>query len=218
MADTRVNINNNVNIDVLIWFDYDDTVCTTGTITINGFSASHQGSGIYRITRTSGSVTSVTYNTVVCSAESTYEITTVDQNSQSVAVIWDRIRIDTLNAVSSSIPVNTQGTWYVTATLEYDSHALGSGDSLTLSGYAFTWVSSNSRFEHNRTEPSPTIITINAFTSGNEATFSITVGNINGQSQSIEWYVVGYNLNLHVMDWDLTDAISGATVYKDTDT
>jgi hypothetical protein len=44
------------------------------------------------------------------------------------------------------------------------------------------------------------------------------VGNINGQSQSIEWYAVGYNLNLHVMDWDLTDAISGATVYKDADT
>lgn len=317
VADTRVNINDNVNIDALIWFDYDNTVCTTGTITINGFSASHQGSGVYRITKTSASVTSVTYNTVACSAESTYGITTVDQNSQSAAVIWDRIRIDslgsldgridvstqgtyystasleydnhalgsgdsltlggyafswvagssrfeysttqssvtaitinsftsgneatygvtvgninsktttiiwdriridTLNAVSSSIPVNTQGTWYVTATLEYDSHPLGSGDSLTLSGYAFTWVSSNSRFEHNRTESSPTTITINAFTSGNEATFSITVGNINGQSQSIEWYAVGYNLNLHVMDWDLTDAISGATVYKDADT
>jgi hypothetical protein len=28
----------------------------------------------------------------------------------------------------------------------------------------------------------------------------------------------GYALNLRVMDWDLTDAISGATVYKDTDT
>jgi hypothetical protein len=317
VSDSRANINDNINIDATIWFDYDNTQCTTGTITINGYSASHQGSGVYRITRTSATVTSVTYNIVACSAESTYGITTVDQNSQSVAVIWDRIRIDslgsldgridvstqgtyystasleydnhalgsgdsltlggyafswvagnsrfeysttqssvtaitinsftsgneatygitvgninsktttiiwdriridTLNAVSSSIPVNTQGAWYVTATLEYDSHALGSGDSLTLSGYAFTWVSSNSRFEHNRTESSPTTITINAFTSGNEATFSITVGNINGQSQSIEWYAVGYNLNLHVMDWDLTDAISGATVYKDTDT
>jgi hypothetical protein len=28
----------------------------------------------------------------------------------------------------------------------------------------------------------------------------------------------GYALNLRAMDWDLTDAISGATVYKDTDT
>jgi len=217
VSDSRANINDNVNIDALIWFDYDNTVCTTGTITINGYSASHQGAGVYRITRTSASVTSVIYNTVACSAESTYGITTVDQNSQSTTVIWDRIRIDTLNAVSSSIPINTEGEWYATASLEYDNHALGSGDSLTLSGYLFTWDDTHSRFEHKRTETSPIIITINSFTSGNEATYGITVGNINGQSQSIEWYI-GFNLNLHVMDWDLTDAISGATVYKDADT
>lgn len=316
VSDNRANINDNVNIDILLWFDYDNTQCTTGTITINGYSASHQGVGVYRITKTSASVTSVTYNTVACSAESTYGITTVDQNSQSVAVIWDRIRIDslgsldgridvstqgtyystasleydnhalgsgdsltlggyafswvavnsrfeysttqssvtaitinsftsgneatygitvgdinsktatiiwdriridTLNAVSSSIPINTEGEWYATASLEYDNHALGSGDSLTLSGYLFTWDDTHGRFEHKRTETSPIIITINSFTSGNEETYGITVGNINGHSQSIEWYAVGYNLNLHVMDWDLTDAISSAIVYKDTD-
>jgi len=31
------------------------------------------------------------------------------------------------------------------------------------------------------------------------------------------WVPPGYNLNLRVKDWDLTDAISGALVYKDSD-
>jgi len=30
-------------------------------------------------------------------------------------------------------------------------------------------------------------------------------------------YTAGYNLNLRVLDWDLTDAIQGAIVYKDSD-
>lgn len=286
VSDSRADINANVNIDALVWFDYDDTVCTTATITINGYSASHIGSGVYRITRTSASVTSVTYNTVACSAESTYGITTVDQNSQSTIVVWDRyefvsiatdtsdnridinsnfelryqirydfddvtfdntkgsitgfvwdsgnswwdktvtgsssvtstnydetyisitdstygltvkqdvagadvvtdrIRIDTLSAVDTRIDIGTQGTFYATASLEYDSHALGSGDSLTLGGYVFSWIAGNNRFEYSSTQSSVTSITVNSFTSGNEATYGITTGNINSQTVTLVW-------------------------------
>jgi hypothetical protein len=284
VSDGRDNINDDVTIDVLVWFDYDNTVCTTGTTTINGYSASHIGSGVYRITRTSASVTSVTYNTVACSAESTYGITTVDQNSQSATVIWDRfefvsvsaddtrinvggtfelrykirydfddvtfdntkgsisgftwdvanswwdksitgsssvtsttydetyitildttygitvkedaagvsvitdrIRIDSLSVIDSRIDINTQGTFYATASLEFDDHTLGSGDSLTLSGYVFSWVAGNNRFEYSSTQSSVTSITVNSFTSGNEATYGITTGNINSQTVTLIW-------------------------------
>jgi len=33
----------------------------------------------------------------------------------------------------------------------------------------------------------------------------------------VHWGVVGFNLNLRVRDWDLTDNVQGAEVYKDTD-
>ena len=187
VSDSRADINANVTIDALVWFDYDNTVCTTGTITINGYSASHIGSGVYRITRTSASVTSVAYNTVACSAETTYGITTVDQNSQSTTVVWDRIRIDSLSAVDSRVDINTQILFYATASLEFDSHPLGSGDSFTLSGYAFVWSAGNNRFEVTETKTTVTSVTINAFTSGSEATYGITSGNINSKTITGIW-------------------------------
>jgi hypothetical protein len=187
VSDSRADINANVNIDALVWFDYDNTVCTTGTITINGYSASHIGSGVYRITRTSASVTSVAYNTVACSAETTYGITTVDQNSQSTTVVWDRIRIDSLSAVDSRVDINTQIFFYATASLEFDSHPLGSGDSFTLSGYAFVWSADNNRFEVTETKTTVTSVTINAFASGSEATYGITAGNINSKTITGIW-------------------------------
>lgn len=99
VSDARVNVNDNVNIDVLVWFDYDNTVCATATITINGYSAAHQGLGVYRITRTSSSATSVTYNNVACSTETSYGITTVDQNTQSTTVVWDGLAAFNLQTV-----------------------------------------------------------------------------------------------------------------------
>jgi len=187
VSDSRADINVNVNIDALIWFDYDNSVCTTATITINGYSATHQGSGVYRITRTSTTVTGVTYNTVACSAESTYGITTVDQNSQSSTVIWDRVKLLTLGRVSSPIALNANGTIYCTAELEYDSHTLGAGDTITIEGVLCSWNYANSRFQGSETKSSRQTVTYDTFTSASEATYGITVGTMNSLSTSIMW-------------------------------
>jgi len=195
VADTRVNINANVNIDATLQYAYDSTAVTDGSVTINGYSATHQGSGVWRITRTSASVTGVTYDTVAASGN-TYGITSVDQNGQSILVVWDRIRVDSLGVVDGRIDVGTQGTWYATASLAYDGHALGSGDSLSLGGYAFTWVVGNNRFEATDTKATVQQVTVNSFSSGTESTYGITVGDINGQSGSIIWdrmKVTGYS-------------------------
>ncbi|PIV83461.1 MAG: hypothetical protein COW51_04365, partial [Candidatus Moranbacteria bacterium CG17_big_fil_post_rev_8_21_14_2_50_44_12] len=119
VSDSRDNINDDVTIDALIWFDYDNTVCTTATITINGYSATHQGSGVYRIIRTSSTVTSVTYNTVASSAESTYGITAVDQNGKSTTVIWDRIVVY-INANSTNPNAGETIQSIINSTYEFD--------------------------------------------------------------------------------------------------
>jgi len=284
VSDSRANINDNVNIDATVVYEYNSTPVTTGTLTINGYSASHQGSGVYRITRTSATVTDVTYDTVAGS-ESSYGLSVVNQNGQSAKVIWDkariyyevlddsrvnindniefrvkgillydghalgsgdtvtanfgaltwdsgngwfngsrtqssvgdytfqvsslseatygitvfevnttdpkgvwdRIRIDSIGVVDGRIDIGTQGVFYATASLEYDNHPLGSGDTLTLSDYIFTWNDGNSRFEASDTKSSVQAVSVDTFTSGNEATYGITVGNINSQSETIVW-------------------------------
>jgi hypothetical protein len=67
-------------------------------------------------------------------------------------------------------------TVYATAELSYDSHSLGSGDTLTISGYGFTWDSGNNRFQIEVTKGIMGSITFGTLTSGTEATFSITEG------------------------------------------
>lgn len=123
-SDTRDNINDNVDIDATIEYEYDDTDVTDGSVTINGYSANHQGSGVWRITRTSSSVTSVTYNTVACSGN-TYGITSVNQNDQSVTVIWDRVNV-TISPDTENPVVGTQVNFTCTAVYEYDNETVTS--------------------------------------------------------------------------------------------
>lgn len=156
-SDARDNINDNVDIDVTIWWDYNDTACPSATITINGFAASHQGSGVYRITRTSASVTSVTYDTVVCSAESGEGITTVDQNGQSTTVIWDNLLVSGKGVTDSRTNINEYEQFWFTLRSEQDSTAVESG-TVTLNGsLSATWIAGRSRWEYNTTKASAQI-------------------------------------------------------------
>ena len=128
-------------------------------------------------------VQSETYNLYVDMNDADY--TDAEINTPTETIIWDRIKILTLNADDSRIDINTVGTWYATSELEYDSDALGVGDSFTLSTYSFTW--NGTYFTSTDNEATTQQHIINAFDNGNEATYGITVGNINGQSQDIIW-------------------------------
>ena len=121
MSDSRVNINDNVNVDVTLYYDYDDSQVTDGTVTINAESASHQGSGVWRITVSESTVTSNTYNTVAVTGN-THGITTEDQNGQSTTVIWDRLVV-TLSDDSYSVVNGTQVNITISIVYDYDDSA-----------------------------------------------------------------------------------------------
>ena len=188
VSDPRADVGANVTVDATLIYDYDDTSVTDGNVTIKGEDALHQGSGVWQITEGRESVQDVTYDTVAV-ANNTYGITVVDQNDQNATVIWDRIRILTLDAVESRIDVGTEGAWHATAELEYDNHQLGAGDSFTLGqdGYLFTWDGVDERFEASATKHEVTEVIIDEFDGGLEATHGITVGTINEQSAAIIW-------------------------------
>lgn len=120
VSDSRVDLDENVNVDVTVIFDYDDAPCITATLTINGESTVHQGSGVYRSTVSESSVQEDVFDLVAVSEESTYDITTVDQNGQSSTVIWDRILVSW--EASTETPFNLQVVIFsVEFTYEYDS-------------------------------------------------------------------------------------------------
>ncbi|MFW9963398.1 MAG: hypothetical protein ACFFCX_07535 [Candidatus Sifarchaeia archaeon] len=92
VGDSRVNTGDTVYIDVSLIYDYDDTPVTDGTLTVNGIIATHQGAGVWRFADSEILVIMNTYN-LVASTGNTHGLTAVDQNSQSVIVIWDRFDV-----------------------------------------------------------------------------------------------------------------------------
>jgi hypothetical protein len=131
-------------------------------------------------------VQSNTYHVYLNMADADY--TDADApDGDTTAVIGDRIRIDSLATTDTRANVGDTITIYATASLEYDGHALGVGDALTLTGHVFTWDVGDGRFEHDETILVVGDHTINSFTSGTEAGFTITEGNINAQTETTIW-------------------------------
>jgi hypothetical protein len=188
LDDSRVNINANIEFRIKAILLYDNHVLGTGdTVTANfGSLTWDAGNNWFDGSRTQATVGSYVFQ-ISSLSEATYGITAFEINVTDPTGVYDRIRIDSISVVDGRIDINTQGSFYAIATLEFDSHTLGTGDSLSLSGYAFTWISTRSRFEYNTTQSSVLHVTIDSFTSGNEATYGITVGDINSKSGTIIW-------------------------------
>lgn len=120
VIDNRVNIGTNVSINVTLIYEYDDSQITDGTVTVNGVSASHQGSGIWQIVENETSVIDRSYDTVVCS-DLTHGLSAVNQNSQSQTVIWDSLTISVVNP-NQRINIGTNASGIIfTAIHDYDS-------------------------------------------------------------------------------------------------
>ena len=118
-SDDHVNIGDSVDIDVALIYAYDNLPVTTGTVTINGNSASNQGGGVWRITESETSATRNTYNLVV-STGNAYALSVVDQNSQSLDVTWDRLVI-TIGVDDASLLNGHQANFSLAVSYEYNS-------------------------------------------------------------------------------------------------
>jgi len=138
VLDSRVNTGSTVDIDVLVEYEYDDTPVISGSVSINGVPALHQVAGIWRINRTSGTVQSETYDSVTCSGNA-YDITSVDQNSQSQSVVWDQLVI-TITPSETSVFNYDQVTFSLTVEFDYDDSACESYTVL-IGRNATPWVS-----------------------------------------------------------------------------
>ncbi|MHA3964522.1 MAG: hypothetical protein AM325_013390, partial [Candidatus Thorarchaeota archaeon SMTZ1-45] len=183
-SDTRANVNDNVNIDVTLKYEYDDSPVTDGIITINGMSALHQGSGVWRITESESTVVQNLYNLVTCSGN-LFGITNVNQNAQSQTIIWDRVIVMSYSTDDSRININTAAGDHVTLRYEYDSSPVTDGI-VTVNGVAAVYSGANGiwNFGDIKTTAQSVIYDL-AAVSGN--LYGISVVNQNAQSLQQIW-------------------------------
>jgi hypothetical protein len=139
---------------------------------------------------------------------------------ETVRPIWDRIAIQTLQVNSTTLLHNEMAWINFTAQSEYDAHVLNGteGDSITLqdsdgNNYVGTWNETLDVWEANRTEAIDVTRTLNTYTSVNEATYTITVLNMNGSSLVMVWGAgtVGHTFDLRVIMLN-GSGIDGVTV------
>ncbi|MFW9926875.1 MAG: hypothetical protein ACFFDM_08920, partial [Candidatus Thorarchaeota archaeon] len=194
VTDDRVNVTDNVDIDVTLYYEHDSSAVTDGTVTINGLSATHQAAGVWRITDSEASVMANTYDTVAYSG-GTHGITTVDQNSQSQQVIWDQVIVISYTVVDNHVDINTVVSVNVTLQYDYDNSAVIDG-TVTINGISASNYGSGV-WGILPTQASVTAATYNLVAvSGN--THGITSINQNGQSQQVIWdqiTVTGYSVS-----------------------
>ncbi len=184
VSDTRDNVGDTVTVDWTLKYDYDEALVTDGTVTIEGVSASHQGSGVWRISPNYGSVTSVTYNEFTATGNA-YGITAVDANGQTDTVIWDRIHA-TATAVNDSSRIDVYDTIEVEWTLKYDHDESAVTDgSVWIEGIAATHQGSGV-WQILRGYSIVTSVTWNEFTASAN-THGISAVDANGQTDTVIW-------------------------------
>ena len=185
--DGRINTQTDSADHVQLKYEYDSAWVTTGGVTINGRTGTYSGSnGWWNFGDNKYPSQKVTYDSVNADGSDTHGINTVFQNGKSVDQIWDR-SIMFLNVVDGRIDIGTQCMVYATGYLEYDTHWLGSGDTITLQTYgAMVWNSTSSRFEYQRSESSVMQLTFNMLTCV-ENTYLISAFFQNNGPQYVTW-------------------------------
>lgn len=164
----------------------DSQISTNGVVVHNSAHASQgtSSSAAYSIGITLPSaVASNAYHISVDGSDSDFSD---GDKGGSVSVATDQIVVywEQLNDTRANIDQAIEGRYK--AVLDYDDHALGSGDSLSCSWGALTWNSTGGYFQLSRTESSPTSVTISGWT-GSETTYTITAVTENITEASYKW-------------------------------
>ncbi|MHA2323681.1 MAG: hypothetical protein ACXACG_18805, partial [Candidatus Thorarchaeota archaeon] len=184
VLDDRVDVGDTVSIDVSLNYDYDGSQVTDATVSINTVSATHQGSGVWRISVSEVSVGANLYDSVVAS-ENTFGLTTVDQNSLSQEVIWDQVAVRSLTASDDRDDVGSTFTVRVTLQYEYDDENVTDG-SVIINTVSFTYTGANGIWSADRSQSIVTNETYDSVAVSGNA-YGISAVDLGGASTTIIW-------------------------------
>jgi len=126
VTDVWVNIGTSVNIDFLMYYDYNNTPVTTGDFTLDGHDATHMGAGTWRIVNSSATPAMFNFSEVVVTGVNTYDISTVDLNGKWKQVVWDSVVVSFAGPTDNRQTINANASGIiVTLTLSYNGTAHG---------------------------------------------------------------------------------------------
>jgi hypothetical protein len=128
-----VNVYSVAQDQLTLVYEYDSAIISTGTVTIDGNSTTYSGgSGIWYFGQNSSIVQTRTYDNVAMSGD-THGINVVNQNGQSHAQTWDRVRAISLVASPIHAEISADVTFQVIAEYESDNTPFELG-TMTLGG------------------------------------------------------------------------------------
>lgn len=111
-----------------------------------------------------------------------------DQSGNYTGITWDIINVTSLTASQITVPTGYEVKVWATALLAYNGHSLGTGDTLVINGYEFTWDSLMTRWELAINKDIPQKVIFDALTNTSlEATYGISIG-ATQQNLTLEWY------------------------------
>ncbi|MHA1939420.1 MAG: hypothetical protein ACW97O_14510, partial [Candidatus Thorarchaeota archaeon] len=191
VIDSRVNVGDNVDIYVTLYYNYDSSPVSDGTVTINGISASHTGSGVWNVTDFEPIASANLYDTVTCSGN-VFGITVVDQNLQSQQVIWDRVIVSSYDSDDDRIDINVIAGDHVTILYEYDSSPVYDG-TVTVNGVSAIYSGGSGIWDFGEARSIAQSVTYNSVSVVNNI-HNITLVNQNGQSLLQIWDSVSISM------------------------
>lgn len=183
--DSRVDVNSNIEWRIRAVLDYDDEQLGSGDSITSSWGALSwdAGNSWFDIQHSESSVSSATIS-LTSGSETGYGITGFTENITETDGVYDRIRILTLGANNTRTNINDDVEIYATAELEYDSHSLGSGDSLTIESLSLSWNGTHFTGSESKAAVQQKVYDEG---SGTEATYSITAFNMNSKSVAVIW-------------------------------
>lgn len=187
LNDARVNGGTNIEVKAKARLDYDDHALGSGdSLTFNsGAGTWDSDNGWFEDWKSQSAPSDYTF-TVSSGSESTYGITTIWMNIATQKGIWDRIEIYYEELDDSRVNINDNIEFRVKARLDYDNHALGSGDSISANFGSLSWDSTNGWFDGVRSQGTVGDYTF-TISSGSEATYGITTIWINTENPKGIW-------------------------------
>jgi hypothetical protein len=192
-GDSRVDVGGTFELRYKIRYDYSDVTFDDSKGSITGFVWDTTNNWWDKTVTASSSVVSTNYDeTYIIITDDIYSLT-AKEDVAGVNVVSDRWKILSLTSSQDpSLLLGTEVFYYIGAELEYDNHACGLGDTLSVNDIVFTWdgsyfVSTSQKFDE------ATVLILNTITASSETTYGITTtsnSNFNDKEYTTTWGTV----------------------------
>ncbi|MFW9888781.1 MAG: hypothetical protein ACFFER_11385, partial [Candidatus Thorarchaeota archaeon] len=185
--DNRVNLGATVTISVTAQLEFDGHMLTASdTLYLDDTPMSWNTDHFeYQTSKIAVGLWRFYVNSTLAN-EVTHGISSLNPTVLWTDVVWDRILILTTSTTDDRVDYASSAVIVVTAVLEFDSHPLGTDDTLYMDNNAMTWSIDHFEYQPSRSEIGSWQYYVNS-SNAFENTYGITLLNLNSKFQYVVW-------------------------------